>query len=135
VEFFLNFVWVALSLSMIVAWSVGPFSPTRVSRSDWGRQVVALGILLIVLLPVVSLTDDLQSWTAPAEVEHGLRRADITVEANSSVAGPVLWLHFALTSLFPVPGSSSQIELAGDFSKPLMGVSHTLENRPPPASL
>lgn len=37
-------------------------------------QVAALAVLIVILLPVVSLTDDLLACTAPAEVEHLVRR-------------------------------------------------------------
>jgi len=33
-------------------------------------QIAALAILIIILFPVVSLTDDLLACTTPAEVEH-----------------------------------------------------------------
>lgn len=42
-------------------------------QMDW-RVPIALGVLLLTLLPVISITDDLMSMTAAADVEHLLRK-------------------------------------------------------------
>lgn len=139
VEVFLNFVWVVLSLSLVAGWVFGAHPPTRRDSrewwSEWGRQAVALGILLVILLPVVSLTDDLQAWTAPAEVAHELRRADSTLAIAVASQVSVPWFPALLTAFVPAAHPSGQLAIDSDSCKPQMGVLHPLENRPPPVCL
>jgi len=75
VELIFNLLWVVLSTGLIGLWL---FSRRRwqddVSRPGTHMQIAALAIVIVILLPVVSLTDDLLACTAPAEVEHLVRR-------------------------------------------------------------
>lgn len=95
-EILFNLVWLALSVGLTVLWLAchrrrggrAPVIPVR-------AQLVALVILIVILLPVVSLTDDLQACTAPAEMEHFLRRGDPLAAHNLSLH-PIA---FALTGL------------------------------------
>jgi hypothetical protein len=48
-------------------------------------QMMALAVLILILLPVVSLTDDLQACTTPTEVEHLTRRSDLHHHADQSL--------------------------------------------------
>jgi hypothetical protein len=74
VELFLNFVWLSVSLALILNWI------RAVRRGDtkltWGA-VIALSLLLILLLPVISMTDDLGAIERPSEVEHVVRRSEM----------------------------------------------------------
>jgi hypothetical protein len=70
-ELVLNLVWVALAICMVCLWL--RFAP----RSSAGRrtQLAALGVLLLILLPAISITDDLLAAQNTAEVDNCLRRA------------------------------------------------------------
>jgi hypothetical protein len=98
VELFFNIVWALLSLGLIAFWvhectqAQGP----RRTRLLW--QVAALLVLIAVLLPVVSLTDDLQACTTPAEAEHLCRRGAI--------------LHFLDSQTNPLPVAAMAFTLA-----------------------
>ncbi len=72
-EIFLNLVWLGLSLAFTAWW----VAAVRNRRSDlrWST-VVAVALLLLLLFPVISITDDLVAMSAPAETEHALRRGD-----------------------------------------------------------
>lgn len=72
VELFLNFVWISTCLALIGWWLS---SPDRRRRVD-GRAVVAVVLLVVLIFPVISMTDDLLAMSAPSEVEHVLRRYD-----------------------------------------------------------
>lgn len=67
VELFLNFIWLFVSVLLVVHW-------TRASKPESSRQigkaVVALLLLIVVLLPVISATDDLIAMTGLLEGEH-----------------------------------------------------------------
>ena len=70
-ELLLNFVWLAVSLLLMGSkfWSMR----SRGERTEW-RVLIALGVLLMMMLPVISITDDLMAVNAAADVEHMLRR-------------------------------------------------------------
>ena len=95
-ELLFNLLWVGLSIGLIWLWLL--------SRRRWQddalgpgghMQIAALAILIIILFPVVSLTDDLLACTAPAEVEHIVRRdlldhVDNDLQAASIVAAALV---------------------------------------------
>ncbi len=70
-----NLLWLALSGALLGFWLRSPHRwADESSRTSTRMQIMALAVLIVILLPVVSLTDDLQACTAPAEVEHLARR-------------------------------------------------------------
>ena len=76
-ELFLNLVWFLISLLLIVHW-------TRAARLDCSRQTwkaaIALLLLVFLLLPVISVTDDLVAMASLSETEHAehlVRRIDM----------------------------------------------------------
>ena len=72
VELLLNFVWLTVSL-VLLGWKFRAFRK-KGARAEW-QVVVALFMLLLVLFPVISITDDLISTTAAtSDMEHFLRR-------------------------------------------------------------
>ncbi|MBS1801476.1 MAG: hypothetical protein JSS95_16815 [Acidobacteria bacterium] len=75
-ELFLNLVWCILSLLLIVHWTAAAKPRSNLKT---GRAFVALLLLVVVLLPVISVTDDLVAMTSPVEVEHLVRRGDISM--------------------------------------------------------
>jgi hypothetical protein len=74
VELFLNLLWLVFSLLLILHW-------TRAAnpRRNWktGKAFVALLLLVLLLLPVISVTDDLVAMASPSETEHIVRRGEI----------------------------------------------------------
>jgi len=82
-ELFLNLAWAALAVLMIVAW-------LRLGvRDGAGRrmQFVALAVLVAILFPVISVTDDLQAAHNPAEVDCCARRVHDGIAAHAILAG------------------------------------------------
>jgi hypothetical protein len=71
VELFLNIVWLSVSFLLVIL-SVHSIRHGH-TKLSWSAGV-ALCLLLVLLFPVISMTDDLQAMTATAEVEHVLRR-------------------------------------------------------------
>jgi hypothetical protein len=69
-EMVLNLAWVLLAALMFCLWL--RYAPrTGVDRR---MQFVALAVLLLILFPVISVTDDLQAVQNPAEADCLLRR-------------------------------------------------------------
>lgn len=73
-ELFLNFVWLSLSLALILTWA------RAIRHGDTKRTwttLIALVLLVLLLLPVISMTDDLVAMASPSEMEHVVRRIDL----------------------------------------------------------
>jgi len=102
-----------------------------VSRPSTHMQVAALAVLIVILLPVVSLTDDLMACTAPAEIEHLVRRdldhADGYLHAASIVAA-------ALSTLRDDSGTQviSNLTPSMEIGTPREEFLSIVGNRPPP---
>jgi hypothetical protein len=134
-ELFFNLVWVALSVTLFGLW----MRDLRNQDDDHPRaqllwQLTALAVLIVVLLPAVSLTDDLQACTAPAEAEHIGRRISIQPFIDAH-ANPLALSFFALHLLALVPASPVWSFLPGESAAPraMHGFSTANSIRPPPA--
>lgn len=76
-EALFNLAWVAVTFALFAMW----LAITRTRRKDSllppvGVQLIAIAMLAVILLPVISLSDDLQAAPTLAESEHLNRRAD-----------------------------------------------------------
>lgn len=70
-ELVLNLAWLMLAVSMVVVW----LHLTPQARQDRRLQFVALALVILVLLPAISVTDDLIVACSPAEIDsNALRR-------------------------------------------------------------
>jgi hypothetical protein len=133
VELLFNLLWVGLSIGLIWLWLLS----RRRSQDDTlgpgsHMQIAALAILIIILFPVVSLTDDLLACTTPAEVEHLVRRdlfdhLDNDLQPASIVAAALVSLQNA-AELQTISKVTPAIEIGTprEESLSMMG------NRPPP---
>jgi len=97
-------------------------------------QITALAVLIVILFPVVSLTDDLLACTAPAEIEHLVRR-DLQDQPTGHVdTAPVILVssfafhHPICSGTVSEPSLSMKIGVPSDESLVVRG------NRPPPCS-
>jgi hypothetical protein len=89
-EVFLNLAWSLLAAIMFFLWLI--FAP-RTGR-NWRVQFIALAVLLLILFPVISVTDDLLVVQNPAEADTSLRRDHADRSPHSS---------FPAVATFPVP--------------------------------
>lgn len=128
-EICLNFAWVLVAIWMVALWlRYGP-------RTGENRrmQLVALAVLVLILLPVISVTDDLMALQNAAEADCCLRRDQL-------VASP----HF----IFPAPAALPQ-SFAAElvlYSRRIAAPSRipapqvyqpaltSIQNRPPPSA-
>lgn len=127
-ELFLNLAWVLLALTMAALWV--RFSPS--GSGNRRAQFVALALLLVILLPAISVTDDLLAAQNPAEIDSCLRR-DYGCSGHHGplllvAVLPVLFCGTFATSLpqWIAPGRASL--RAGD--PPALSA---IQNRPPPS--
>jgi len=128
-EIVLNLVWMLLAAVSVRLWL------RYASREGASRrtQVAALAMLTVILFPVISVTDDLQTAQNPAEIVCGARR-DHSVSYSHSIhpmvaalpqpifaEAPFGFMLFAASSSFPVP----------TVDNPALA---PIQNRPPPTA-
>ena len=73
VELFLNLAWLATSIALITCWI---WSTCKGKIQFQWTTFIALALLLVLLFPVISMTDDRVAMTAPIELEHTLRYSE-----------------------------------------------------------
>lgn len=101
--------------------------------SDRHMQLVALTVLVLILFPVISVTDDLMAMQNPAETDSSLRRYQVLSQAHSI---------FPAVASLPLPafaGLSYGLQhFALPGSRPVPMVDHpglaSIQNRPPPVA-
>ena len=135
-EIFFNLTWVAVTLALYAMWLTRlrrrrPESPLP----SIGVQLIALMVLAAVLLPVISLTDDLQATSNPAETEHVARRVDLQPSPDPSLHSLPLALALLVEppAVPPVgPGAFRSTEQPA--SPMMLEFFPALAIRPPPAT-
>jgi hypothetical protein len=128
-ELFLNLAWAGLA-TLTVGWWLSCAPDAGAHRRT---QFVALALLLLVLFPVISVTDDIQAFQNPAETDCCQRRDHACSAPHSTLPqGPALLmpaiaeLPFGFLRL-AAPGSI----LTRVFDHPALA---PIESRPPPAA-
>lgn len=128
-EISLNLAWALLAVALVCLWV------RHAPRQGASRrmQVAAVVTLLLILFPVVSVTDDLLAAQNPADVEIYLRRGHSV--GNQHVIFPVI-------AMLP-PASFAGLffgyqRLAAPFRLPIPTVDNpalaSIQNRPPPTA-
>ena len=79
-ELFLNLAWLLMALILISLWVL--LKPQAEERRR--NSVIALAMLIVVLFPVVSVSDDLWSVQNPAESDTSLRRDHLSPSAHAA---------------------------------------------------
>jgi hypothetical protein len=128
-ELTLNLGWGLLALWMFGAWL------RTAPKSGRGRtaQLVALSVVILILLPAISMTDDLIAAQNPAEVDCCVRRDYDCFRAHVSVL---------TASAAPVPAYSGltvgfvQLLTPNLLAAPLVQTPAlaSIQNRPPPSA-
>jgi hypothetical protein len=140
VEILLNCVWLILGLSLISTWSAHLWR-TRAGKPNellppLGLQFTAILLLVILLFPVISLTDDIAMCTAPRDAERALRLHDPFDGAQPAAALPVstmAWMD-AVADMF-CKGPSRPVEQEANVVQQLAGTQSPIESRPPPVAI
>ena len=127
-EALLNSIWALVAFATLCLW-------LRLDCRDQGerrRSLVALCLLVVILFPVISVSDDIWSMQNPAE-ESGLQRKDRLTGVPQ--AAPTL---LAVLPMFAVP---QQAMVVLGFCEPVLRSKSriavpavdSIETRPPPA--
>jgi hypothetical protein len=128
-ESLLNLVWALLAALIVCLW-LRIASPSGASRRT---QAAAVAMLILILFPVISVTDDLQSLQNPAETATCERRDHMSSCPHSI---------FPIAVALPAPGfvrppisfqrfSACLRPRLSAVKKPAL---RSIQNRPPPAA-
>ncbi len=131
-ELFLNFVWAALSLFLVVGWV---WSIRKGHTEFRWTTLVALMLLLVLLFPAISMTDDRVAMSTPVELEHMMRASEahhgqIAVLGLFSLLGAI----FLVLLKMAVPLFYSRLRTRDFAEKLLAGFIRALGLRPPPVA-
>lgn len=128
-ELTLNFGWVVVAVWMLVAW----LRLASQGSSQRRGQMVALAVVVLILLPAISMTDDLVAAQNPAEAVTCVRRDHDDFSQPHSI--------IPLTFSMPLPAfaglliSTAHRPAACNLAS--LEVEHpfppSIQNRPPPA--
>jgi hypothetical protein len=133
-ELVLNLAWILQAALMFCLWlRFAPRTGPNQRNLDRRRQFVALTLLLLILFPVISVTDDLQAIQNAVETDSSLRRDHIAVNPHSI---------FHMVAALPLPAfaelSLGAPRLAATRSLPVPMSDHPaltpIQNRPPPTA-
>lgn len=128
-ELFLNLVWAGLAVALVASWLRRPAHELAPRRLQW----MSLLVVVLLLLPVISMSDDLIAAQGPAEVDTCLRRAQDAHSGPAIHAGT----SFALPQTIACDSDRWQpvSTLAMQASAPAANPGHLLFyfSRPPPA--
>jgi hypothetical protein len=69
-EIFLNLAWMAVAFVSVVLW----LRSERRTGKELRLPMIAMAMLLLILFPVISVSDDLWSIQSPAETDSAQRR-------------------------------------------------------------
>lgn len=127
-ELTLNLGWVLVAVWMLLAWLRVAPRAARERRS----QFVALIVVILILLPAISMTDDLVAAQNPAEVDCCSARRD----HNSSHVHPNL----AVPAALPLQSFAGVVQGFSQVRLPIYQPGHhadgltagPIQNRPPP---
>ncbi|HVW79087.1 MAG TPA: hypothetical protein VHB45_15845 [Alloacidobacterium sp.] len=134
-EFLLNIVWLVISACIVLLWKKGGRGDSADPRPiDRRTQYIALAMLILILLPVVSMTDDMHAMST-AEIEHVTRRADMLPVADqpADLSLPLSMRLLLLSDADLQP--MDQVEFPSGIAVPLSGSIRQTAMRPPPAAI
>lgn len=129
-ELILNLAWVALASLMFWLWLR---SGARGNSSSRPMQMIALATVILILLPAISMTDDLQMARNPAETEQCQRRDSVCADAYGAVHAVIAFIpSFSSEPRFgPSHFMASVHPHIPAFRVP---ATDSIQNRPPPAA-
>lgn len=128
-EIFLNLAWAALAIAMVCAWL------RMENGTDRRRQCIAILVLIAILLPAISISDDLLAMQNATETDTCQRRDQLFLAG----AHPLAPLPIAVLPALLVQGV--QVADLGYAPAPDVFLQHfnssglpAIQNRPPPAA-
>jgi len=135
-ELFCNLAWVAVTVALWGSWFVRRRHARTVSiLPAIAAQLISLAALTAILLPVISITDDLQAANNPAEVERSAGKRDHLFSFQQALHGAPGIVALVVPAFRPSLLTRFSL-LPTDSADPSEGTTHLLApwSRPPPAA-
>lgn len=127
-ELGLNLVWLFAVVALLSCWCM----QRRSASGSCIRELLAIAALVLILFPVVSVTDDLLVATNVAETDSSVRRSPDDLQPHSIF--PSGAAHPEQTILFaPALSAIARIQPPMAVFHPVQRSFPDLANRPPPA--
>ena len=133
---FCNLAWVAVTVALWGSWFVRRRHARTVSiLPAIAAQLISLAALTAILLPVISITDDLQAANNPAEVERSAGKRDHLFSFQQALHGAPGIVALVVPAFRPSLLTRFSL-LPTDSADPSEGTAHLLApwSRPPPAA-
>jgi hypothetical protein len=127
-EIVLNVAWALCSLGLIWVWMRSSASNPIPRRT----QVLALMMVVLLLLPVISLSDDLMAMQGLAETDTCLRRALHSCDTHPSTMAASFALPEQVVSALVMSGGSQEVLEDCSPTPPTAFLMRALDSRPPP---
>jgi hypothetical protein len=129
VEILLNLAWAALALLLVGLWlRIGDRT-----GADRRRQIVAIVVLIAILFPVISVSDDLMAVQNATE-QDGSQRRDHLASPSAHAVLPFA----AIVSVLNLDSGFGSVRFLATHNLPLPSIDHpelaSIENRPPPSA-
>jgi hypothetical protein len=128
-ELSLNIAWMLLATAMVLLWLHFGLYDGSSRRS----QLIALAILVMIVFPVISVSDDLQALQNPAEADCYVRRDHVVTSAHSILPAAA---NLPLATVAELPLGVLRVAAPGH--QPVRVAYHpglaAIDNRPPPAA-
>jgi hypothetical protein len=133
-ELTLNLAWLMLTALMCALWvRYVPLKGAGNGYLNRRTQFVALALVLLILFPVISVTDDLVLAQNPAETDSLQRRAHAAENAHSALHPAI---DMALQAIAESASESAQFFRRGHLPalKAMAPATGPIQNRPPPVA-
>ena len=134
-ELLCNLAWVAVTIALWSCWFVRRRSARISPLPAIAAQIISLAALTAILLPVISITDDLQAANNPAEVERSAGKRDHLFSFQQAHHGAPGIVALVVPAFCPSLLTRFSL-LPTDSADPSEGTAHLLApwSRPPPAA-
>lgn len=133
-ELIFNLLWLAISALIVGIWLLHHVRGTDLVRHSIGVQLIALALLIVILLPVVSLTDDLHAPALLMESGQLWRRGDFqTIGDLAMHVISIAIAGLALAHVAPRRRTVTWLAFPDRSSHPSAEYLCILGTRPPPA--
>jgi hypothetical protein len=128
-ELILNLGWALVAVWMVCAWL--RFAPSGFNSRR--KQAVTLAVIILILLPAISMTDDLVAAQNPAEVVSAVRRDHDDLQPHSIVP---MALALPMPMFAGLGIAVVQMAAPSNLSTTLVDYPglESIRNRPPPAA-
>jgi hypothetical protein len=113
-EAILNLLWLAVALGLIGLWRFRWLVSRRIPRAGVLPEIVAIGCAISLLLPAISLTDDLHPEIVAVDAASGKRNSCLlAVDAAGARHATPASSFQSILAILPAPLAHVELKIAG----------------------